>query len=87
MFVEVVEYDAGIGISLEFDDNAHAISVAFIPQIGDAFNAALVDHIGNFFDQCGLIGLVRQLSDDNGFAIRATSIFLGFNGSHPSHGD
>ena len=37
---ELVEHDVGVGVALELDDDAHAVAVALVAQVGDALDAA-----------------------------------------------
>ena len=87
LLVKVVEDDAGIGIALEFDDDAHPVAIAFISDIGNPFQAFLVHHVGDFFDQPGFIHLIGQLGDDNCLAIGCAAPFDGFDFGHPAHGN
>ncbi len=35
---ELVEHDLRLDIALEFDDDAHAVAVGFVAQVGDVFD-------------------------------------------------
>jgi len=47
--------------------NTHTVLIRLIAQLGDTFNAFILNQFGNTLDQARLVNLVRQLGDDNGF--------------------
>ena len=49
--VELVEDDLGDGVLLQLDDDAHAVAVRFVAQIGDPLDLLVLDQIGDLFDQ------------------------------------
>ena len=36
--IELVQDDVGLGVALQFDDDAHAVAVALVAQLGDALD-------------------------------------------------
>ena len=64
-FIQLIEDDMWDNISLQFDNDAHALPVGLITQVGDAGNTFLVDQISNTLNQTGLIHLVRDLMRNN----------------------
>ena len=69
VLVELVEHDLGLGAALEFDDDAHAVAVALVAQVGDVVDDLVVDQIGDALDQLALVDLVGNLGDDDGLAV------------------
>ena len=41
--VELVQDDVGLGVALQFDDDAQPVAVALVAQIGDALDQLLAD--------------------------------------------
>ena len=48
--VELVQHHVGRGVALELDHHAHAVAVALVAQIGDAFDALLAHQFGDALD-------------------------------------
>ena len=65
---ELVQDDLGFGAALEFDDDAHAVAIALVADVGDVFDDLVVHQFGDALDQAGLVHLVGNLGDDDGFA-------------------
>ncbi len=76
--VELVEHDVGLGVALQFDDDAQALAVALVAQIGDAVDQLLANGLGDALDQLRLVDLVRQLGEDDRLAILADLLDMGF---------
>ena len=51
---ELVEDDLGFGAALEFDDDAHAVAIAFVADVGDVFDVFVVDQLRDALDQPSL---------------------------------
>ena len=64
-FVQVVEYDVGVGVPLERDDDLRVVAGREVLYVADAFELAAVDQLGNAFLDSARAGLVRQLGDDD----------------------
>ena len=60
VLVEVVEDDLGLLAALQFEDDAHAVAVALVADVGDAFELLLVHQRGGLLDQARLVHLVRE---------------------------
>src|SRR4029077_11480090 len=58
--VELVEDNIGLGVALQFDDDAQALAVALVAQIGDTLDQFLADSLGDALDQLRLVDLVGQ---------------------------
>ena len=68
--IQVVQHDLGDGIALQLDDDAHAFAVGLVAQIGDAFDALVVNQLGDLLDQALLVRHVRNLRHDDLLACR-----------------
>ena len=44
---ELVQHDVGDRVALELDDDAHAVAVGFVAQVGDALDALLAHELGD----------------------------------------
>lgn len=63
LLVEVVQHHLRHLAATQLDDDAHAVLVGLVAQLGDAFDLLLFDQLGDLFDQARLVQLVRQLGD------------------------
>src|ERR1019366_2871633 len=79
---ELVENDLRFGTALEFYHDAHAVAIAFVADVGDVFDVFVVDQLRDALDQAGLIHLIRNFGDDDGFAIFAEGLDGGFGAHH-----
>ena len=69
--VELVQHDVGIGVALQFDDEAHAVAVALVAHVGDALDELLADAFGDALLQLRLVHLIRHLGEDDRLAVLA----------------
>ena len=69
--VELVQHHVGDGVALELDDDAHAVAVAFVADVGDALDPLVAHELGDLLDHRRLVHLVRNLGDDDRFALLA----------------
>src|SRR4029077_10425228 len=69
VLVEVVEYDLRRLAALDVDDDAHAFAVGLVAHVADAVDALLAHELGDLLDHTRLVDLVRDLGDDDGFAL------------------
>ena len=65
VLVEVVQHDLRHFAALQLDDDAHAVAVGLVAQIGDAFDRLLAHQLGDLLEQPLLVDLVRDLGDDD----------------------
>ena len=65
---EVVEHHLGDFAALQLDDDAHAVLVGLVAQLGDAVDFLVAHQLGDALEQARLVHLVRQLGDDDGLA-------------------
>src|SRR5438034_62432 len=68
----------GLAAAPELIDDAHAVSIALIADLGDAFEALVIDQRGGGFDQARLVHLVGNLGDDDLLAILPHRLGEGF---------
>ena len=99
--VELVQHDVGDGIALQLDDDADAVAIALVAELGNAVDQLLVHHLGDALDQTGLVLLERHLGDDDRLAIladlldgdaaahldRATTCAIGLQDAVAAHDD
>ena len=69
--IELVEDDLGVGVALELDDDAVALTVGFVADVGDALDALVAHQFGHLLDHRRLVHLIGNLGDDDGFAVVA----------------
>ena len=50
VLVKIVEDDFGLLAALQFEDDAHAVAVAFVANVRDAFDLLLVHQRGGVLD-------------------------------------
>src|ERR1700683_4512760 len=78
---EVGENNLRLFVALHFDDNAHAVAVAFVANVGDAFDFFILNEAGDIFDEARFVDLIGELGDDDVLAILA-ALFDGNFGAH-----
>ena len=75
--VELVERHLGGGVALELDDDAHAVAVGFVLDVGDPVDALVAGGLGDPLDHGRLVDLVGDLVDDDGVAVLAQFLDMG----------
>ena len=65
------KHHVGDRVAPQFDDDAHAVAIGLVAQIGDALDALLAHQFGDPLDQRRLVDLVGNLADDQRLAILA----------------
>src|SRR5262249_32211211 len=68
VFVELVEQDLRDLAATQLQHDANALTVGLVADVRDALDLLLARELGDLLDQRGLVHLVRQLGDDDGFA-------------------
>ena len=81
VFEKIVENQFGIGVFLELDGNAKAVSVGFVPNLSNTGYLIIDPHIVNLLDQDRFINLVRNLGDDD-LLFTALQLFNLSSGTH-----
>ena len=76
-FEQFVQYHTGVGIFLDFDNDAHAGTVGLVVDVRDTFQTFLFDQVGNFLNQFRLVDGIGNFRYDNRFATRRT-VYLDF---------
>src|SRR5581483_712159 len=69
VLVKVVQHDQGDLAALELNDDPDAVAIRFVAQVRDAFGPPVLDELGDFLDQVGLVDLIGNLGDDQPLAI------------------
>ena len=69
--VELVQHDVGDGVALDLDDDADAVAVGLVPELGDALELLLAHELGDLLDSVRLVHLVGDLGDDDRLALAA----------------
>ncbi len=65
LLVQVVQDDFGVLAALQFEDDAHAVAIAFVARVGDAFNLLVADERSYVLDEAGFVDLEGNLRDDD----------------------
>ena len=63
--IEIIEYHLAHLALAQLDDDAQAILVGFIAQLGNTLDFLVLDQFGDTFDQARLVQLVGNLRDDD----------------------
>ena len=73
----------GHGLLLEAEGDAHALAVGLVAHVADAVDLLVPDQLGDLLDQLGLVDLVGQLGDDQGFGLGALVLLDRHPRPHP----
>ena len=84
---QIVQHHLGIGVAAQFHNDAHAIAIALITDVGDALQLLVVDQVSDALDQRRLVGLVGQLGDDHRIPIRTSGGLDCLDAGDTAHGD
>ena len=76
--VQRVQDDLRHFTALQIDDDADALSIRFVAQVGDALELLVAHELGDLFDQAGLVHLERNLGDDDGLPVALQIFEVGF---------
>src|SRR5690606_15084655 len=68
--------------TLKLDDQAHAVLIGLVADVGDTFNTLLVDQFGDFLLQGLLVDLIRKRVNDDCLTIASINIFKVSRGAH-----
>ena len=80
---QAVEHHLGIGVPLELDNDAHTVTVGFIPDIGNALQALVLHLLRHGLDEHPLVHNIGKLGDDDAGAVLAE--FLEFMAGTDHH--
>ena len=73
---QAVQDHLGVGVPLELDDDAHAVAVGLVPDVGNALQALVLHLLGHVLDEHALVDLVGDLRDDDAGAVLAPLLEL-----------
>ena len=86
--LQILQHRVWIGVTAQFHHDTHAFTVAFIADIRDAADLAVVDLFRQLFDPAGLAELVGQFRDDHCLALVSSLARLHFlDVCHTPHRD
>ena len=68
---ELVEHDLGRRVALQVDDDAHALAVRFVADVGNALDPLVLGRLGDLLDQAGLADLIGDRGQDDRAAVAA----------------
>ena len=83
VLIELVQDHIGIGVSSQFNADAHTFPVGMVADGGDAVNLLIPYQFGNFLYQTRLIYHIGQLCNNN----LALSVWHGLNIGHRADSD
>ena len=69
LLVEIVENHFGLLATLQVEDDAHTVAIAFVADIGNAFNLLVLDQRSGVLDEPGLVHLERDFRYDDRLAV------------------
>ena len=69
--IELVQNNFCRCVPFEFNDNTHTCPVAFVLNMGDAFDLFLAHLLRNFFNHRSFVHLIGNFFDDNRIAVFA----------------
>jgi hypothetical protein len=69
VLVQVIEDNVADLAALQVDDDAEAVAIGFVADVGDAFDSLGVDQFGDVLDQALLVDLIRNRRDDDRRAV------------------
>ena len=80
--IELVQHDVGIGVALQFDDEAHAVAVALVAHVGDALDELLAHAFGDALLQLRLVHLIGHLGEHDRVALLADLLDVVLGAQH-----
>ncbi len=79
---EGVEHDVGVGVLLQVEHYTDALAAGEVPDVGDTFDALLLDHLADALDHLALVDHVRDLGHDDAVAAALVLLDLGLGTDH-----
>src|SRR5580704_12998069 len=79
---QLVKHDLGFAAALEFNDDAHAVAIAFIADIAYVVDDLVVNELSHALDQAGLVHLIGNFGDDDCLAVFVEGFDGGFGAHH-----
>ena len=84
--MQIFQNRVWIGIPAKFHHDAHSFAIAFISDVGDAADFAVIDLFGQLFDPSGFAELVGQFGHDHCIAFMTPLAQLHlFHMGHTAH--
>src|SRR5581483_3732097 len=71
LLIQVVQHHFSLLTALQFENDPHAVAIAFVARIGDAFQFLLAYQRGYMLKQTRFVDLKWNFGNDNRFAIFA----------------
>ncbi len=72
--IELVQHHVGHRVALQLDDDAHALAVGLVANIGDALDLLLAHQFGDLLHHRRLVHLIGNLGDDERLALLADGL-------------
>src|SRR4029453_2311200 len=69
--IKLVEHHVGHGVALQLDDDAHALTVGLVANVGDALDLLLAHQLGDLLAHRRFVQLVGNLGDNQRLALLA----------------
>ena len=69
VLVEIVQHHLADFAALQLDDDAHAVAIRLVAQVGDAVDRLFAHQLRDALEQAGLVQLIGDLVDDDLLAI------------------
>src|SRR5262249_25385368 len=69
--VELVEHHVRLGVAAQLYDDPVAVAIGLVAHVGNAVDLPFADQLGDPLHHVGLVHLVRNFGDDDGFALPA----------------
>ena len=79
---ERVEHHVGVGVFLDDELDADALTVGELADVGDALDLLLVHHLADAGEHVGLVDHIRDLGDDDRLAAVVALLDLGLGADH-----
>ena len=76
VLVEVIEDDLGMHVLLQLNDDAHAVAVALVADVGNTLQPLFMHQLGDAFHQLGLVDHVGDLRHHDAAAVLAHGLDL-----------
>src|SRR5690606_10476806 len=81
--IKLDQDDLREGILLEFDNEAHAFTIALVSYFANTFDTLVADQLANFCSETSLVHLIRDLGNDDLLAIRIRDLlYIGASAHH-----
>ena len=74
---EAVQNDLRVCVLFELDDDAHAVAVGLVANVGDALEPLVAHLLGHGGDELALVDLIRQLRHNDPLAVLAEFLKFG----------